>query len=226
MRRIFGCLFVLTVFELIGPAARADFVFVYGDHTYQVVTSPADWASAAAAAGTLNVMGQPGYLAHIDDAAENAAIIAQLLAGIPADDFPLTRAPDGGNGAYVWIGAQDITLEGTWIWDGDFDGVGPLLGTGTGSTWNPAPGSYHNWGTTSSGQREPDNGFNNQDSAAISLNGWPFGTAGQWNDVNSTNRLYALVEFNAVVPEPPSIVLSCVALVLLTLARPGLKLEG
>jgi hypothetical protein len=137
-----------------GPAARADFLFTHGDHTYRVVTTPAPWAEAAAAARSLTFGGQPGYLTHIDDAAENAAIAAQLLANIPAADFPLTRAPDGGNGSYVWIGAQDLAVEGTWVWDGDFDGVGSPLGTGTFSTWVTAPGAYQNWRpATGAGQR-------------------------------------------------------------------------
>src|SRR5262249_43883789 len=97
MRSTFACLLFVTVFGLTGPTARADFVFTYGDHTYLVVTTPTPWVSAAEAARALSVGGQPGYLAHIEDAAENAAITAQLLAGIPAAEFPLTRAPDGGN---------------------------------------------------------------------------------------------------------------------------------
>jgi hypothetical protein len=189
------------------PIARADFLFTHADHSYLVVTTPASWVNAAAQARSLQLGGQNGYLVHIDDAAENTAIITQLLANIPAADFGLTRAPDGGNGSYVWIGAQDITVEGRWIWDGDFDGTGPLLGTGTFSTWVPA--AYHNWGINPATglQREPDDGFGNQDGAGISLNGWPFGAPGQWNDVNAANALYYIVEFNTIVPEPSSLVL-------------------
>src|SRR5262249_20818663 len=198
-----------TAFASFGPAARADFLFTHGDHTYLVVTTPTPWREAAAAARALNFGGQTGYLAHIDDAAENAAIAAQLLAHITAADFPLSRATDAGYGSYVWIGAQDITLEGNWIWDGDFDGVGPLIGTGTFSTWVTAPGAYQNWGINPATglQREPDNGFGNQNAAGISLNGWPFGTPGQWNDVNDANPLYYVVEFTTAVPEPPSVAL-------------------
>src|SRR5262245_6627676 len=130
MRWIFGPLSLVIVLGSIVPTARADFIFAHADHTYRLVATPTPWAAAAAAAGTLAVGGQTGYLANIEDAAENAAIASQLLAGIPAADFTLTRAPDGGNGAYVWLGAQDLTVEGTWIWDGDFNGVGPLIGTG------------------------------------------------------------------------------------------------
>src|SRR5437773_2122126 len=56
---------------------------------------------------------------------------------------------------------------------------------------------------------------NLQDAAGISLDGWPLGVAGQWNDVNETNTLYYLAEFNAV-PEPS--VLGC-AFLLLALRR-------
>ena len=228
MRRTLGCLFALAVVGSAGPTARADFMFMYADNTYLVVTTPTTWANAAAAARSLSVGGQSGSLVRIDDAAENAAIISALLANIPPAQFNLTRAPDGGNGAYVWIGAQDITTEGTWIWDGDFDGVGPLLGTGVGpATPNPmgAPpwtsSVYFNWGPTGPAggptQREPDNGAGGlQDAAGISLSGWPFGSAGQWNDVRADNSLYYVVEFNtAVVPEPASVALVAVGLGLL-----------
>jgi hypothetical protein len=225
MRRALGCLFAAAVLGSTGPAARADFMFTYADNTYLVVTTPTTWTDAAAAARSLTVGGRPGALVRIDDAAENAAIIAQLLANIPAADFNLTRAPDGGNGAYVWIGAQDITTDGVWIWDGDFDGVGPLLGTGVGpATPNPmgAPpwmsSVYFNWGPTGPaggpGQREPDNSFGGaQDAAGISLSGWPFGSPGQWNDVIPTNRLFYVVEFEAAaVPEPASVALAAAGL--------------
>jgi hypothetical protein len=80
--------------------------------------------------------------------------------------------------------------------------------------WSMAsPWTYHNWGTTTLGQREPD-GIN-QDAAGISLNGWPFGVPGQWNDVIATNPLYYVVEFNAVIPEPSSVALMCGALICL-----------
>lgn len=220
MRILSASWVALAVLGVGAPCARADFMFVYGGHSYFGVTAiPASWQQAAANAGKLNFAGQIGYLAHIENAAENAAIIANLLSNIPAAQFSMTIAKDGGGKPYVWIGAQDLTKEGNWIWDGDFDGMGPLIGTGQGfdSTWMTAPGAFQNWGLTpgTGVQREPDNSQNFQHAAGISLNGWPFGSAGEWNDVNSANALFYLVEVNAVIPEPSSAVLLAGGLVLL-----------
>ena len=204
----------LVMLALPARRAAADFSFVYNGHTYQFVQENRAWLSATTAAKARNVAGSPGYLAQIDTVAENQEIFTRLLAGIPSAQFNNTRAPDGGGGAYVWIGASDRVTEGTWIWDGDGDGTGPQFWQGN-NTGAPVGGLYNNWGKTGSTQNEPDNFNNLQDAAGISLDGWPLGVAGQWNDVNETNSLYYLVEFNAV-PEPS--ILGC-AFVLLALRR-------
>ena len=56
--------------------------------------------------------------------------------------------------------------------------------------------SHTNWGTSSSVQNEPDDYQNQQDALAISLDGWPLGSAGQWNDVDKANLLHLIVEYN------------------------------
>ena len=45
-------------------------------------------------------------------------------------------------------------------------------------------------------QNEPDDYQTQQDALAISLDGWPLGSAGQWNDVDQANVLYSIVEYN------------------------------
>ena len=179
-------------------AAAADFGFTFNGHSYQFVQSNLSWINATAAAKTRNVAGSLGYLVEINDAAENAEVISRLLANIPPAQFSSTRAPDGGNGAYVWLGATDRAVEGTWLLDGDGNGAGPQFWNGT-KTGSAVGGLYNNWGTQTV-RNEPDN-FNNQDAAVISLDGWPLGPVGQWNDVAEGNALFYLVEFNAV-PEP------------------------
>ena len=186
--------------------ARADFSFQHADHSYLVVTQGRAWDAAAADARSRTFSGAPGYLTHIESAAENQVIRAQLLANIPSSSFNSTRAPDGGNGAYVWIGATDRNTEGTWIWDGNADAVGTPFWQGTGATGGPVGGAYHNWGRPGANQREPDNSQSLQHAAGISLDGWPFGDAGMWNDVRPTDSLFYIVEFNAV-PEPTAILL-------------------
>jgi hypothetical protein len=193
----------LGVLALSPGVAGADFDFQYAGHSYLVVTTPRRWVQAAADATSRQQYGVAGALARIDDQPENDAIFSQLLAHIPSGDFSRTVAPDGGGGAYVWIGASDRVAEGTWLWDGDNDGSGDQFWSGSNSG-HAVGGRYSNWGRTNNRQNEPDNYNGSQDTAGISLNGWPLGVRGQWNDLNENNNLYSLIEFSAV-PEPSTL---------------------
>ena len=144
---------------------------------------------------------------------------SQLVANIPANQFNRTVAADGGNGSYVWIAANDIAVEGTWVWDGD--GTGPLAPIpffqGTGASGASIGGRYQNFGhfPTLATQWEPDNAVSGlQDAAGMGLANWPRGFAGEWNDVQPTDALWYVVEFDAV-PEPVSLFLIPLALALL-----------
>ena len=90
----------------------------------------------------------------------------------------LGTASDGGGVSYVWLGGNDASSEGTWVWvNGDAF-------------------SYTNWG-----RAEPDN-YLNQDGLAMGLENWPagrsgssaFGLAGEWNDIDRGNELTFIVE--------------------------------
>jgi hypothetical protein len=204
---------------LIPLTARADFNFIHGDHSYLVVEQRRSWAAAAADAATRQVAGSPGYLTIIDTAAENQAIFAQLSnpANIPPAEYVNTQAPDGGNGIYVWIAANDILTEGRWVWDTDGDGLGTHFYQGEGRAGGMAIGGiYNNWGRVGGLPWEPDGVL--QDAAGIGILNWPRGNAGEWNDVRADNNLYYIVEFNAV-PEPSTIVLAALAASLLRLRR-------
>lgn len=139
------------------------------------------WETASACA-----VSRGGYLAEIEDVAENTAIFNEITTN-GGVTFSNTTAPDGGGGSYVWLGGNDLETEGSWMWDGNNDGlyVPFWLGDASGS---PVAGHYNNWGN------EPDD-FNGQDALGLSLNGWPLGVAGEWNDVDELNTLYFLVEF-------------------------------
>lgn len=171
------------------------YTFVHDNRTYEVVKENRSWSDAAACA-----VQRGGKLAEIDSPAEQSAIYTQLLfyAGITAT---ATRPYDGGGAAYVWLGGTDRVREGTWIWDGENDGSGSQFwqGLSVANGGSAVGGLYSNWGN------EPDNyggapGKPGQDALGIALGNWPFGSAGQWNDLNETNQLYYIIEHPGIVP--------------------------
>ncbi len=188
---------------LLCRSALADFTFEFDGHSYLLVEENRSWLDAALDASSRQLGASSGNLAIIESAAENQAIFDQLVANISVAEFNNTRAPDGGNGAYVWIAATDLVTEGTWIWDGDGDGVGQHFwqGTGNSGTGSVIDGLYNNWGhdpRNSSMQWEPDNGRGTQNAGGIGLSDWPRGFASEWNDVQADNTLYYLVEFDTI----------------------------
>jgi len=189
MMKIFTSLIIFCLISSQAFAQCADpeniYSFDYGGKTYEVVKENQTWEDAAACA-----VERGGTLARIDDESEQNAIFDELNnnASIIVAN---TVAPDGGGASYIWIGANDIAEEGTWIWDGDNDGSGEQFWSGAVSGV-PVNDLFNNWGT------EPDN-YANQDAAGIGLTQWPLATGtlgqpGQWNDVDHTNTLYYLIE--------------------------------
>ena len=178
-----GRVYLPLLFFVFFKSALADFQFTYDGHTYHVITSGLTWSDASNAAQNKSINDEPGYLARIDSNEENDEIFNQISNNINPSDFENTSAPDGGGASYLWIGANDIQTEGEWIWvdngaqfwQGDSSGFG-------------VDGRYNNWGN------EPDD-FEGQDAAGIALNDWPLGVAGQWNDVETTNTLYYIIEY-------------------------------
>ncbi len=175
--------FIPLLFCVLSSGVLADFRFTFDGHTYDVITSGLTWADASTAAQNKSINGNPGYLARIDSEQENDEIFSQLLNNIDSSDFANSLAPDGGGASYVWIGANDIQTEGQWVWVDN--GAQFWQGDNTGSAVDAL---YNNWGI------EPDD-FNGQDAAGIALTDWPFGVAGQWNDVDTDNTLYYIIEY-------------------------------
>jgi len=191
-----------------GPASGcADtaniYTFTFDGRTYEVIREKQTWANAAACA-----VERGGKLVEINSQAEQDTVYHAIIngAGVPVN---YTAIPNGGNIAYVWIGATDQQVEGTWRWDGDNDGSGLHFWTGQGANGANngvvVGGAFVNWGGKSTGtMREPDDYGNNQDCAAIGLAGWPAGTgllgiAGEWNDIISSSLLYYVVEYDSLV---------------------------
>ena len=197
-------------------ASLLDTLFHNG-HTYQIHggTAATNWSAARSLAGGLTFGGVTGYLARIDNPAENSAIFARMLA---VSNQLTQTAPDGGGVEYVWIGANDLGAEGTWLWS--VDNAQFWQGNAGGSV---VGGLYNNWGNPAGTQFEPDDFNSNQDAAGIALRGWPaglgtLGLASQWNDVGVVNNLPYVVEFDAL-PEPGTVLLLAPALLVLSRRR-------
>ncbi len=169
--------------------------FTHDGRRYEIVQEGKSWKDAAAFA-----VARGGYLVEINNQQEQDAVFQALNnANINANN---TVAPDGGGGAYVWLGGNDIATEGDWIWNGDDQGAGTSFWNGP-TTGNVVNNAYVNWGRPTNGAPnpngpfdEPDNFNGSQDALGLSLNGWPLGFAGQWNDVNEGNTLFFVIEYN------------------------------
>jgi len=148
-------------------------------HTYQIVKTAMTWSAARTWAES-----QGGHLAYITSASENQALITMTQLATGLDAAP--TATDGGGARYLWLGGSDADMEGTWRW-----GDGSLVSSG-----------YSNWGAGALGA-EPDNFGGVQDALAFGLQSWPqpsggIGTAYKWNDVNPSNSLYFVVEWDYI----------------------------
>jgi hypothetical protein len=152
--------------------------FTYQTSQYELVKENLTWSLARNCA-----ISRGGNLAIIESQAEQDTIFHHLnQAGITTNN---TTAPDGGGTAYIWLSGNDRSVEGNWFWD--VNGGANLQfwqGARNGST---VAGRYNNWGN------EPDD-FQGQDALGIALTSWPFGVAGEWNDVDELNSLYYLIE--------------------------------
>ena len=188
---------VVAALTLLPAGAHADVVFEYGGHTYKLVELPATWHEATAAAEAMTLAGGAGYLARIDSAAENQAILEAVSTHLSPAQRANSIPNDGSEAAFVWLGGSDAEREGQWtwtnngdpFWQGDFNG-------------SPVGGRYTNWGI------QPDNAGGAENALAMGLADWPepfydLGATGQWNDLEAGNKLVYVIEFDAVV-EPLS----------------------
>lgn len=171
--------------NLFGQCASNDniYAFEFGPKSYEIIKENKNWSSAAACA-----VERGGYLAEINSSLEQSAILSALISAAEID-VSNTVAPDGGNASYVWIGGNDIASEGDWFWDGDNDGTGIQFWEGK-ADGSAVDGNYNNWGN------EPDDFGSGQDGLGLALTDWPLGSRGQWNDVQTSNTLYYVVEFD------------------------------
>lgn len=176
------------------------YTFNYMGKKYEIVKEMKSWTAASACA-----VERGGYLAEINDIDEQDTIMNAIFKGALISQT-YTQVTDGGGTAYIWIGATDKTTEGKWMWDGINNGNGINFWNGQGAAGagdgSAVSGKYVNWGGTTKGiPNEPDDYNSNQDAAAIALDGWPSGTEllgseGEWNDINITDTLYYIIEYD------------------------------
>ena len=182
----------LIPLALASPLVIAGSIFEFGGHTYKIITEPASWEDASAAASEMSLAGQPGYLARVNSARENAAILDAVMAHLTEEQLSASLAEDGSETPFIWLGGSDKAQEGRWVWsdngdqfwEGDFNG-------------KPVGGFYTNWGV------QPDSATGDEDALAMGLGDWPepfydLGAAGQWNDLDGNTTLAYVVEFSDV----------------------------
>lgn len=178
---------------LLPAGASADLIFQHAGHTYKLIETPASWDQASAIASRMALGGQQGYLVRVDSEAENQVIFDNVSARLSSEQRASTTPDDGSDAAFVWLGGTDALAEGDWrwvsndepFWMGDFNGhsVGSL---------------FSNWGI------QPDDTTGDEDALAMGLSDWPepfydLGAGGQWNDLNPSNTLMFVVEFDTTV---------------------------
>jgi len=144
----------------------------YNAHTYAMTSAAMTFAEAKAAATAVG-----GYLTTVNTKAENTFLTNKFYAAF-------------GNKA-LWIGANDIATEDTWVWDngttsGDSGVTDNICGTGC------SPNSNAEWpdGTRKWNGSEPNDSGNAEDCANIT------NANGFWNDLRCTNDQYGIIEFD------------------------------
>ena len=185
----------------------------YSGHVYSLYAGSVDNATYATASAKAQTLG--GYLARIDDAAENLAVFNFLA----ANNASITQAAgDGGGARYVWLGGDDLAVEGTWRWQNNAD----VFFSGTGLAGMPVGGRYNNFGVGAFTQ-EPDDFMGAQDGLGMAMDDWPApagsggNAAGKWNDISASNTMAFVVEM--AVPEPSVPALMGLGLLLLRRRR-------
>jgi hypothetical protein len=174
--------------------ASAVNIFTFSGTTsnYELVKEAKTWTAAAACASQ-----RGGYLVEINNQAEQTLVYNGIISSSVASNY--SPVGDGGGASYMWIGGNDKVTEGDWFWDGNNDLVGTKFWTGQGAAGanngTAFGGAFVNWGGKSTTTiKEPDNFNSNQDAAAIALMQWPYGIAGEWNDIAETNAIYYIIE--------------------------------
>jgi hypothetical protein len=160
--------------------------WTFKNSLYELHKTPKSFNAASQAA-----IDAGGHLAEVDNTEENNAIFQEVSNLVNASEFSSTTSQDGGESAYVWIGGTDQASEGAWKWT---------------NSGNAIALSRSEWGSGALGN-EPDGG-NFQNGLGLGLENWPkgssngsgFGSAGSWNDINTSSTLFYVVEKEIKIP--------------------------
>ncbi len=158
------------------------------DKEYRLYKNPLTWSEAKTVSESLstnNTAYSKSNLVIINSKDEADGLWNEIKTILNGMNAP--KASDGGNSSYLWLGASDSETEGNWVWT-------------DGRSFGSLEEDY--WGSGSLGN-EPDN-YNNQDALALGLENWPsgsetgagYGNAGSWNDIDSGNKMWYLVELD------------------------------
>ena len=145
----------------------------YNAHTYAITSSAMTFAEAKTAAAALG-----GYLTTINTLAENSFLTTKFY---------------GTYGNAIWIGANDIDTEDTWVWDnGTTSGDNNLTDTICNAPSGDCTPSNAKWAdnTTRKWNGGEPNDLGGEDCANIT------NANGFWNDLACTNSLYGVIEFD------------------------------
>ena len=145
----------------------------YNAHTYAITSAAMTFAEAKAAAAAVG-----GYLTTVNTKAENTFLTEKFYAAY-------------GNKA-LWIGANDIATEATWIWDnGTTSGDDNLTDTICNAPSGNCRPSNATWadGSRKWNNGEPNNS-GNEDCANITR------SDGTWNDLDCSDNQYGIIEFD------------------------------
>jgi hypothetical protein len=162
---------------------NASLSFSTATSSYSLILKPTTFVKAQK-----NAYKYGGYLAELSSSSENAQVFDSITGILESSLYNKSIASDGGGSSYLWIGGSDSASEGVWYWSKSGISI---------------PLNSPEWGKGSMGQ-EPDNFGGGQDYLALALENWPYGSAdnkgygnaGMWNDIQGSNKLFYLVEFN------------------------------
>ena len=146
----------------------------YNSHTYAITSEAMTFAEAKAAAAAVG-----GYLTTVNTKAENTFLTNEFYAAY-------------GNKA-LWIGANDIATEATWVWDnGTTSGDDNLTDTICNAPSGDCQPSNATWadGTTRKWNGGEPNDSGGEDCANIT------NANGYWNDLSCTRDQYGIIEFD------------------------------